>query len=176
MSACEREQELLRGATARGCIGCTCMGAPTGTGAYPLAFCDGREARRGRGGSTWLRTLVRSAIRSAWTACEIESPFPSASAIATFVNTHILRDELAIRTREARLANFATPPVEIVAFLAYPVPGLLLRRTLVAGVDDRRVLQTQHNASASSTPRAQPHDATYLHNRRPRRADLTSLR
>lgn len=43
-------------------------------------------------------------------------------------------------TREARLADLAAPPVVVVALPAQPVPRLLLRRALVARVDDRREL------------------------------------
>lgn len=43
-------------------------------------------------------------------------------------------------TREARLAHFSPSPVQIIAFRADPIARLLLSRTFIACVDNRRIL------------------------------------
>ena len=63
------------------------------------------------------------------------------------------------RTGEARLADLAAAPVQVVTLLADPVAGLLLRRTFVARVDDRGILPTP-SAAPSHNPKKCAGEAT----------------
>jgi hypothetical protein len=98
-----------------------------------------RWAELGKDDSVWLSRLVKRAIRSAWTACEIESPLPSASAKRHQDNDHKTQ-RCMVLTRIAGLANLAAAPVKVVALSAYPIARLLFGGTLVAGIHDRRIL------------------------------------
>jgi hypothetical protein len=68
---------------------------------------------------------VRRAMRSACTAAEIESPFPSASEKRRMSYQSDWLGEYLKLTRKASLADLAPSPVQIIALEADPITRLL---------------------------------------------------
>jgi hypothetical protein len=101
-------------------------------------------------GESEERTVAKSAIRSACTAVEIESPLPSASD-AKKKDRHPTENEEKRLTWITGLTNFPTPPVEIVAFLTYPVARLMFNGSTVTSVQNGRMLQGYRNGWSDLT-------------------------